>query len=362
MGLEGFCLFWVFWGGFGGVNVFCTGALPATRAAAVARGVVRDALVARVQVAAARRATATSAALVTALLAALGLARGRREAVLARHDGAVEAVRRPVLVPERVGGDGARRRHDGAVGQPHRGARRHGRVRPRADARLVRPALRRDVQRRRARRRALAVVEELAGLRQAADLDGAVARARGALADGDARGLLAAVKGRNGRRALGVDARLVGVVVRGRGVLGGHEVGAEDAPPLAGREALRLRLVGRAVALPEGRLRRAGRLALRPDGVGHAGVADAVVGVLHERAGPVAAVLDAGGLALLERRVNLGPERALLGGGLVVDEVVLVLGLGRGLGHGHGRRGHGRLGCGRVRCLSIAWGVTQGEA
>ena len=291
---------------------FFSGFLVFSVALAAARGVVLDALLTRVQV----------------LAPVTAAGRGcSREAVLARHDGAVQAIRHPVRVPERVGGDGARGRHDGAIGQPHRGARRHGRVRPRADARLVRPALRRHVHRGGARGRGavrlLAVVEELAGLRDAADLDGAVARPRGALADGDALGLELAVC--RGRRLVArtVDARLVGAVVLGRGVLGGHQLVAEDAPPVACREARRLGLVGGAEEAAEGRLQALG-LALGPHRVGHAAVADAALGVRQQHARGVAAV----GRPALD---GLGEVRGVNGAhGRVEGVDVLVEGRGHG--------------------------------
>jgi hypothetical protein len=120
---------------------------------------------------------------------------------------------------------------EGAVRLPLRRPARLARVHAVTDAARVRPALRRDVHGRRARRRALAVVEELTRLRYLADGGSAVFVAGRTDADGGALYLRLAVEGLYGcgRRRLALWARR-GVLCR-EPLLDRHEVVSEELPP-----------------------------------------------------------------------------------------------------------------------------------
>ena len=144
--------------------------------------------------------------LVALLRLLLGLRRGEREALVAL--GAEEAVREPLLDPVRVS-----------------------RMRPRADTLRVRPALRRDVHRRRLRGATLAVVEELAGLRHAADLDGTMTVARGTLADGDALCLVPPLECLDGSRVCRAPLCATRRVLCRQPLLDGDHLLAVDLPP-----------------------------------------------------------------------------------------------------------------------------------
>jgi len=172
---------------------------------------------------------------------------------------------------------------------------------------LVRPALRRHRHGRRARGRALAVVEELAGLRDLGDR-GLALRAHGAHADGDALGLEARV-GRGGARVGDrVDRNAVGAVV-GRGLLlEDHQLVAVHRPPALVGEVLHVLLVGEPEEAAEGRRGRG-------DDHGHAAGAEAVRVVLEEDAAPAAAVHHAHGAALCNLEVEVGVALEVGGGG-----------------------------------------------
>ena len=160
---------------------------------------------------------------------------GRGEAVLCDR-GAEEAVALPLRAPQGIcGACGHCRRDDVTLvvlvdGRDSR-AGRHRRVRAHADALVMRPALARDVVGRRARRRALAAVEELAGLSDLTDLHRPTAGLGCTRCNGHALCLGLPLVGSHGRELTGLSHLAVAAILCRLAVLDLDHVVCDNGPP-----------------------------------------------------------------------------------------------------------------------------------